>query len=161
MVNPDLDAQGQRPRSPQLATPVEVGDDGAMTTPSDVTLVRDAIHNPNEPRHFMQAVGSFTAQATVGEAVVAKSDNAVKVTEVGRSIYDPVIYFPRSDVDMEALGSIDKTTHCPLKGDTEYFDVVTADGRLAEAAWSYTETIPEAAVLKDLVAFDASHVTIT
>lgn len=131
-----------------------------MTTPSDVTLVRDAIHNPNEPRHFMQAVAAFTAEATVGGEVVARSDNAIKVTEVGRSIYDPVIYFPRSDVNMDALTVIDKTTHCPLKGDTEYFDVSTATGQLAEAAWSYTQTIPEAAVLKDLVAFDTTLVTV-
>ena len=27
-----------------------------MTTPSDVTLVKNAIHNPAEPRHFMRVV---------------------------------------------------------------------------------------------------------
>ena len=69
-------------------------------------------------------------------------------------------YFPRADVDQDALVRIDKTTHCPLKGDTEYFDVVVDGERIAEAAWSYVDTIEVAAELRGLVAFDATKVTV-
>ena len=90
---------------------------------------------------------------------VAASDRAVVVKEVGRDIYDPVVYFPRDDVDMTLLERIDKSTYCPLKGDTEYFDVVLGDDRLDEAAWSYV-AMRLGDELKDLVAFDARQVTV-
>ena len=128
--------------------------------PHDVTLVADAIHNPNEPRHFMQLVTGATRTATVDGITIARSSKAVVVKEVGRGVYDPVVYFPRADVEMDRLVPIEKTTHCPLKGDTEYFDVVLDDRRLGEAAWSYTDTIDVAEALRDLVAFDARQVTV-
>ncbi len=132
-----------------------------MSDPSTVTLVQNAIHNPDEPRHFMRVVpvGRRTA-ASVDDHVVADSDAAVVVKEVGRDIYDPVVYFPRADVDMAALASIDKTTYCPLKGDTEYFDIVVAGGRHSEAAWSYV-TMRLGDELKDLIAFDTRQVRVT
>lgn len=132
-----------------------------MTTTRDITLVENAIHNPGEPRHFMRVVPSGeTRSASAGGTEIATSAAAVVVKEVGRDLYDHVTYFPRSDVDMDALVRIDKTTHCPLKGDTEYFDVVVDGARIAEAAWSYVDTIEVAAVLRGLVAFDATKVTI-
>lgn len=128
-------------------------------TPDDVTLVRNAIHNPAEPRHFMQVVPAEAEQtASIGTTTIARSHGAVVVKEVGRDVYDPVVYFPRSDVDMDALTAIDKTTHCPLKGDTEYFDVTGGDEHAAAAAWSYRETIEVAAELNGLVAFDTTKV---
>ena len=132
-----------------------------MKTPEDITLVKDAIHNPNEIRHFMQVVPAAAERtASVGNASIARSADALVVKEVGRNFYDPVTYFPRSDINMGALIRVDKTTHCPLKGDTEYFDVLVDGNRIPEAAWSYIKTIPESAKLTGLVAFDASKLTI-
>lgn len=127
----------------------------------DITLVKNAIHNPAEPRHFMRVVPAGEERsASVGGTVVAQSADAVVVKEVGRDLYDHVIYFPRSGVNMDALTRIDKTTHCPLKGDTEYFDVVVDGERIAEAAWSYVDTIEVAAELNGLVAFDTRKVAV-
>ena len=127
----------------------------------DITLVKDTIHNPAEPRHFMRvAPAPGQRQATVGDHSLAQSAEAVVVKEVGLDLYDHVTYFPRADVNMDALVKIDKTTHCPLKGDTEYFDVLVDGERVPEAAWSYVETIEEAAELRDLIAFDGSKVTV-
>ncbi|MEL6983766.1 MAG: DUF427 domain-containing protein, partial [Actinomycetota bacterium] len=70
------------------------------------------------------------------------------------------VYFPRAGVNMEALEQIDRTTHCPLKGDTAYFDVVVDGERVGAAAWSYVDTIDEAVELRDLVAFDTTTVTV-
>ncbi|MEM9134912.1 MAG: DUF427 domain-containing protein [Actinomycetota bacterium] len=130
--------------------------------PEDVTLVRNAIHNPADPRHFMRVVPAEGERtASVGSTTIARSGGAVVVKEVGRDVYDHVVYFPRADVDMDALTAIDKTTHCPLKGDTEYFDLTVGGERVGEAAWSYRETIEVAAELNGLVAFDTSKVTVT
>jgi len=132
-----------------------------MTDPAAVTLVQGAIHNPNEPRHFMRVVPALDRQiVTVTGHVIAETENAVVVKEVGLDIYDRVIYFPRSDVDMDALLPIDKTTHCPLKGDTEYFDVVTNGHQVTEAAWSYIEMVA-GDELFELVAFDSAKVAHT
>lgn len=132
-----------------------------MTTPEDITLVRNAIHNPDEPRHFMRVVPAGEQRsASLDGTTIAQSSDAVVVKEVGLDLYDHVTYFPRADVDMDVLVRIDKTTHCPLKGDTEYFDLVLDGERIAEAAWSYVETIEVAGELRGLVAFDSTKVTI-
>lgn len=135
-------------------------------TPEDVTMVRDAVHNPAEPRHFMRIVPSSKAQvASVAGTVIADSESALVVKEVARDIYDPVVYFPRADINMAALAKIEKTTHCPLKGDTEYFDILIeggaiAGGPLEEAAWSYTEMIVGGDELANLIAFDTRKVNV-
>ena len=130
-----------------------------MGPSEDITLVKEAIHNPIEPRHFMQVVRTDSERtASVGATAIARSTQALIVKEVGHNVYDHVTYFPRADVDMDKLVRVDKSTHCPLKGDTEYFDVVIDGDRIADAAWSYVDTIEEAAELNSLVAFDASKV---
>lgn len=133
-----------------------------MTTPADVTMVRNAIHNPADARHFMSITPAGNRRrVTVGDRVIADSENAVVVKEVAFDIYDPVLYFPRDDVDMASLTVTDKTTHCPLKGDTEYFDLVADDGPVADIAWSYVELVTECDELLHLVAFDSAQVTHT
>ncbi|MGH1492867.1 MAG: DUF427 domain-containing protein [Acidimicrobiales bacterium] len=140
-------------------------------TPEDVTMVRGAVHNPAEPRHFMRIVPAGKAQvASVAGTVIADSESALVVKEVARDIYDPVVYFPRADINMAALAKIEKTTHCPLKGDTEYFDIVVEGGvveggvvdggPLEEAAWSYTEMIVGGDELANLIAFDTRKVDV-
>jgi len=132
-----------------------------MTASNDVTLVKGAIHNPDEPRHFMRVVSAPGRRtATVDGTVIADSTTAVLVKEVGRDIYDPVVYFPRADVEMGLLARIDKSTHCPLKGDTEYFDLSLGGRTVAEVAWSYVDMVDVdgVEVLQGLVAFDTGLV---
>ncbi|MDJ0771395.1 MAG: DUF427 domain-containing protein [Ilumatobacter sp.] len=131
-----------------------------MPEPSDVTLVEGAIHNPADPRHFMTVTPADGRRvATIADRVIADSATALVCKEVGRSIYDPVVYFPRADVDPAVLVAIDTTTHCPLKGDTEYFDVVVDGERYAAAAWSYVDLVTDNP-LRGLVAFDGSQVSV-
>lgn len=70
----------------------------------------------------------------VAGAVVAESGNALALSE---GDYPEVIYFPRDDIAMVFLDASDKTNHCPHKGDTHYFHIVTKSGTLENAAWSY------------------------
>jgi uncharacterized protein (DUF427 family) len=131
------------------------------TSASDITLVRDAIHNPAEPRHFMRlAYPSHVITASLDGVEIARSTRAIKLKEVGRDIYDPAIYFPRDDVDMDKLTPIDKSTHCPLKGDAQYFDGDIAGRHHAEVAWSYNRTLSIAAVITDYIAFYPQRVQI-
>lgn len=127
-----------------------------------VTFVKGAIHSPQDVRHFMD-IGrpTYTVVASLGDNELARSAKALKVKEVGRGVYDPVIYFPREDVAMEKLTATDKTTHCPLKGDTTYFDFGPAGQEIKDIAWSYTQPIPESEIIRDYVAFDVSLVQVT
>ncbi len=86
--------------------------------------------------------------------VLADSEKAVRVLEVGKAMYDPVIYVPAEDV-RASLSKIEKTTHCPLKGDAVYFAV---EG--VEMAWSYESPFDFAAGLTGRRAFWANKVTI-
>lgn len=134
-----------------------------MAGPGDITMVDNAVHNPNEPRHFMRIVPAGSAHsAAVDGITIVHSDSAMIVKEVGRDIYDAVVYFPRADVTDGVLSPIDKTTHCPVKGNTEYFDLLVGGERIPEAAWSYVaDIIDGAGELEGRIAFDTSKVTVT
>lgn len=128
---------------------------------SDITLVRDAIHNPAEPRHFMRlGRPPYAVSASLGGTEIARSSRAIKLKEVGRDIYDAVIYFPREDVDMRRLVALAKSTHCPLKGDAVYFDGDIDGKHYAEVAWSYERSLAIAAEIKDYIAFYPQRVQI-
>ena len=131
-----------------------------MPGPNDITLVEDAFHNPNEPRHFMQIVPAGRRMvASLGDETIAASVDAVVVKEVGRGVYDPVVYFPRDDVEASVLTKIDKSTHCPLKGDTDYFDITAGTHNASSAAWSYVEIIGDHD-LGGMIAFDTSVIDV-
>ena len=127
----------------------------------DITLVKDALHRPDEPRHFMEIKhprSRFTAFIK-GEKL-ADSTSALKLCEVGYHIYDPVMYFPLEDVNMQLLRQTEKTTHCPLKGDTAYFDYVNGDAIVKDVGWNYVKTLPLAEALRAHIAFDPKLVTL-
>jgi uncharacterized protein (DUF427 family) len=115
---------------------------------------KDAIRNPNVPEHMMlvQSV-SNRVRAYVGDDLIADTEDAVRVIEIGKSVYDPVIYFPVDDLKQN-LNADSRVTHCPLKGDASY--LIFND---EEIAWKY-ETFDFASCLTNRLAFWASKVRI-
>lgn len=92
----------------------------------------------------------------LGGAEIADSSDVIIVHEKGHS---PVLYFPRGDVRMEMSQPLERTSHCPRKGDACYFEF--GGGADATAvAWSYEDPIPEASVLRDYLAFYPDHLEI-
>ncbi|HYC18382.1 MAG TPA: DUF427 domain-containing protein [Pseudolabrys sp.] len=97
---------------------------------------------------------------------IAKNGKHVRVTFAGRVIadsthtltlkeasYKPVFYIPRADADMSLLKRTDHHTHCPYKGDANYFSIV-ADGRSAEnAVWTYEQPFPAVGEIREYLAF--------
>ncbi|MGH6991749.1 MAG: DUF427 domain-containing protein [Caulobacteraceae bacterium] len=82
--------------------------------------------------------------------VIADSTDAVDLAEAN---YPPVVYFPRSDVDMLYLGKTTKTSQCPFKGEASYY-TLAMDGRIAEnAAWSYENPYPAMREIAERIAF--------
>ena len=132
-----------------------------MVDPQDITFVKNAIHRPDEPRHFMRVkqLNKLVTASSDGFQL-AESIRPLKVQEAGFDLYDPVYYFPREEVNMELLTQSDHTTHCPLKGDTEYYDIQLDHQTLSNAAFSYVKTLDSSEELKDLIAFDQEQVQI-
>jgi uncharacterized protein (DUF427 family) len=89
--------------------------------------------------------------------VIADSEAALTLQE---STYPPVIYFPRGDVQMSFFSRTDRTTHCPYKGDANYFTILM-DGRFADnAVWTYEEPYPAMEAIRGHVAFYPNQVEI-
>ncbi len=96
------------------------------------TYPEGAIHNPNNPDHFMvvQPVPRRVRIYRNGD-LVADSWKALRVVEISKRAYEPCLYIPMADVTA-MLQKLEKTTHCPLKGEADYHAI---NGE--EAAWSY------------------------
>ena len=124
-----------------------------------ITMATETIHNPDEPRHFMRVkpIGRVI-EVQQGGAVIARSNNALRVTEIARDMIDPVVYLPRADILVDLEPEEGKTTYCPLKGHASYFRVGASQQSIA---WSYEQPRDFAAVLTGLIAFYPNHVAIT
>ncbi|HEY1770502.1 MAG TPA: DUF427 domain-containing protein [Chthoniobacterales bacterium] len=62
-------------------------------------------------------------------------------------------YFPADSLRREYFRASDEHSHCPWKGEASYYDVVVDGATNEAAAWFYPEPKPEAANIKDRVAF--------
>ncbi len=124
--------------------------------------VQDAILNPGNPDHFMRLKpAAKRVTIRLGDTVLAESTNATRLLEAGRDLYDPVLYIPPADVAVP-LQRLDKSTHCPLKGDAAYYTASLPDGsRAEEIGWSYEVPLDFAAAMAGLIAFDPARVTVT
>lgn len=62
-------------------------------------------------------------------------------------------YFPPDSLKREFLRESNTTSTCPWKGLASYYDIVVDGETNAGAAWYYPNPKPEAAQIKDHVAF--------
>lgn len=84
-------------------------------------------------------------KAIWNDVVLAESDK----TEVVEGNH----YFPNDSLNKEYFRDSDAQTVCGWKGTASYFDVVV-DGQVNEqAAWYYPDPKPEAANIKNYIAF--------
>jgi uncharacterized protein (DUF427 family) len=81
---------------------------------------------------------------------IADSENVILLHEPGRY---PVAYFPREDVDTQALLPSGKVTHHKDLGDTAWYAVHAGDRTTERAAWEFTAPPGHAAELQDRIAF--------
>ena len=86
----------------------------------------------------------------VDGVLVADTIRSLYMFEVG---HVPVYYFPKADVRFDRLEHTDRSTHCPRKGDAEYWSIVVGDRRIDDAVWGYPSPIEDAPDLSAYVAF--------
>ena len=97
---------------------------------------------------------------------IAANGKRVRITFAGRAVadtthaltlkeasYRPVFYIPRADADMSLLEPTDHRTHCPYKGDANYFSIRAAGHNAENAVWSYENPFPAMAAITNYLAF--------
>lgn len=94
-------------------------------------------------------------RVTFAGRVIADTTRALTLKEAR---YKPVFYIPRADADVSLLTPTEQRTHCPYKGDANYFSI-HVDGRSSEnAVWSYEQPFPAMAKIKEYLAFYPNRV---
>ncbi len=89
--------------------------------------------------------------------VIADTTHALTLREAS---YPAVQYVPRDDANMALLARTERVTHCPYKGDANYFSI-KADGRIIEnAIWSYEAPFPAMTEIRGHLAFYPDKVKI-
>jgi uncharacterized protein (DUF427 family) len=89
--------------------------------------------------------------------VIAESTDALTLKEAS---YPAVNYLPRKDANMALLARSERVTHCPYKGDANYFSI-NADGKtIADAIWTYESPFPAMTEISGHLAFYPDKVKI-
>ncbi len=115
------------------------------------------VARPDAPEHFMvlRPINRRVVVRLPDGTKIAESTKATRLIESAKSIYDPVVYFPRDAITVE-MTQQDNSTHCPLKGDATYFSVPGIDN----LAWSYETPMPFSKEITGLVAFYGDKVIV-
>ena len=90
--------------------------------------------------------------------VIAQTENALIVKEVGKGVYDPVFYIPKEDIRIKLVEEADRKSHCPIKGDATYWNIED-DFSENYFAWSYEEALPRSKKLQGLIAFNIDYIS--
>jgi uncharacterized protein (DUF427 family) len=124
---------------------------------TDVTMVKEAIHNPSNPLHFMRLKScTRTIRIWKDNDLIAETNHAIRLMEIGRDMYDPVFYVPKDSVIKSLNVIADQSTHCPLKGDASYYSLEGEELPTGQyLAWSYDSPLDFASELKGYIAFNA------
>ena len=89
-------------------------------------------------------------RVSLGGVVIADSTKALTLKEAS---YPAVNYLPREDTNMALLSRTERVTHCPYKGDANYFSIV-ADGKTVQnAIWTYETPFPAMTEISGHLAF--------
>lgn len=81
---------------------------------------------------------------------VAESARSTLLFETG---LPPRYYLPKTDVRMELLVPTASSSHCPYKGDANYWSLTLDDDDVDDVAWSYRTPLPESQKIAGLVCF--------
>lgn len=100
------------------------------------------VHVSESPRH----VRVFFAGETIADSKRAKLVREAEVL--------PAYYFPKEDVRTDLFVPSEIKSSCPVKGDAVYSSIRVGGKLVENAAWSYRDPLPGAAMIRDHVAFD-------
>jgi uncharacterized protein (DUF427 family) len=86
----------------------------------------------------------------VDGVTIAESANPTLLFETGLPVR---YYLPQTHVRMDLLTPTDSVSHCPYKGEAEWWSVRAGDEVHEDLAWSYRTPLPESQKIAGLTAF--------
>src|SRR3954451_12450833 len=89
-------------------------------------------------------------RVSVAGVVIADTTAALTLKEAS---YPAVQYIPRHDADLAKLVRSHRVTHCPYKGDANYFSIVANGKTLENSIWTYETPFPAMAEIAGHLAF--------
>jgi uncharacterized protein (DUF427 family) len=89
-------------------------------------------------------------EVQVDGVTIADSTNARLLFETGLPVR---YYLPKTDVRLDLLTHTDSVSHCPYKGQAEYWSVLAGDRVHEDLVWSYPAPLPESERVIGLMAF--------
>lgn len=96
-------------------------------------------------------------RVSLGDMLIADTAHALTLKE---ATYPAVQYIPRSDARLAHLVRTDKVTHCPYKGDANYYSIKAGDRTIPNSIWTYETPFPAMAEIAGHLAFYPDKVTI-
>lgn len=81
---------------------------------------------------------------------IADTTHAMLMRETG---HVPVYYLPQGDLRMDLFAPTSHHTHCPYKGDADYWTVTAGGAAEENVAWSYLDPFDEIPEIKGYVGF--------
>jgi len=94
--------------------------------------------------------GSRHVRVEVGGVTIAESTSTRMLFETGLPVR---YYLPKTHVRMELLTPTESVSHCPYKGQAEYWSVRADGGVHEDLAWSYRAPFAESQKIAGLIAF--------
>ncbi len=89
--------------------------------------------------------------------MIAETTDALTMKEAS---YPAVSYVPRKDANMALLKRSERVTHCPYKGDANYFSINVDGKTIADAIWTYETPFPAMTEISGHLAFYPDKVRI-
>ncbi len=86
------------------------------------------------PRPPAYVTDDRRVEIRAGGRILARSPHSIRVLETGSP---PAFYLPPEAFDDSLLRAASVRTFCEWKGEAEYFDVVTDEGIIEAAVWTY------------------------
>ncbi len=107
----------------------------------------------------------ITLEPTVARVVVTAGGETLADTTAAltlrESTYPAVQYVPLDAIDPRFLKRTETSTYCPYKGDASYYSVVTDEGEVTDAVWTYEDPYEAVVAIKGYVAFYADRVQVS
>ena len=109
------------------------------------------VSHPRDPYTRVDILASSRhVRVEVGGTTIAESTSPRILFETG---LPPRYYLPKTHVRMDLLTPTATVSHCPYKGQAEYWSVRAGDGVHPDLAWSYRAPFAESQKIAGLIAF--------
>jgi uncharacterized protein (DUF427 family) len=93
----------------------------------------------------------------LGGVTIAETTKPTLVFETGLPVR---YYLPQTHVRMDILTPTDSVSHCPYKGQAEYWSIRSGEGVLTDVAWGYRTPLPESQKIAGLISFYTEKVDV-